>query len=222
MHNSRGDPHHLDMSAESEQQLVEKFRHGDDEAFTSPYRRHEADVYGFLLRRVGNEDDADELLQKTMVAVARMIAQDALTFTSHGDSSFVRLTKTIAHRRFVDWLRQQLRRPMHVSWDETDGESGNLGSLRDSGDQPDDILVKNEERKMLLNAIGELRENLREVAIRVYLDGLTPAETAEALDLELSNVKSLLFRAREELRPKLDKIEGLFGRYRDRGLARRV
>jgi DNA-directed RNA polymerase specialized sigma24 family protein len=62
-----------------------------------------------------------------------------------------------------------------------------------------------ERRAALLQAVGQLRENLRIIVFHRDLKGLTSAETAKLLGLTVSTVKARTFRARKFLRKHLER-----------------
>ncbi len=73
--------------------------------------------------------------------------------------------------------------------------------------QPDYDLTARETRQIVKNAMGELNGNQREVLILKEYHDFTYQEIAEITQSSVSAVKSLLFRARENLRKKLNNQE---------------
>jgi RNA polymerase sigma-70 factor (ECF subfamily) len=63
--------------------------------------------------------------------------------------------------------------------------------------------MSSETREIIDEAIHQLPENLRSVFILRDIEGLSIAETAQALDLTETNVKTRLLRARMKLREEL-------------------
>jgi RNA polymerase sigma factor (sigma-70 family) len=76
-------------------------------------------------------------------------------------------------------------------------------TLRIAGVRPEGVLCETERREALLQAVGQLRENLRIIVLHRDLKGLTIAETAKLLGLTVSAVKSRTFHARKHLERKL-------------------
>jgi len=73
----------------------------------------------------------------------------------------------------------------------------------DWGALPEEILESEEIKNYLEGAIKELPESLRVVFVLRDIEGLSIRETAEALNLTETNVKTRLLRARLHLREKL-------------------
>jgi RNA polymerase sigma-70 factor (ECF subfamily) len=70
---------------------------------------------------------------------------------------------------------------------------------------PEDDLLREEAREQMKQAIDELSPTLRSVFVLRDIEGLSTTETAEALDLSESAVKSRLMRARLKLREQLSR-----------------
>lgn len=68
---------------------------------------------------------------------------------------------------------------------------------------PEDELLSGEGRRVLDQAINGLPETLRFVFFLRDIEGLSIKETAEALELKETNVKTRLLRARLHLRERL-------------------
>jgi RNA polymerase sigma-70 factor (ECF subfamily) len=78
-------------------------------------------------------------------------------------------------------------------------------ALHDFSDLPDDILLSDESRDIIRQAIDKLPENLRTIIIMKDVEGLQNEEIAEAMKLTLPAVKSRVHRGRLMLREKLSR-----------------
>ncbi len=83
--------------------------------------------------------------------------------------------------------------------------TGGVGAMADS---PEAEVLAGERRATLLDALGRLRDEDREVIGARYLLELSEAETAEALDLPTGTVKSRTSRALGRLRVALAELDG--------------
>jgi len=59
------------MEAFSDEELMVMYQTGSEEAFDSLYRRHSEKIYGFLRRRVWNDERAAELYQEVFLKMHR-------------------------------------------------------------------------------------------------------------------------------------------------------
>jgi RNA polymerase sigma-70 factor (ECF subfamily) len=92
---------------------------------------------------------------------------------------------------------------MQDDFSEDDNEGISISQIVDWCCLPESELLSNETRVLLNEAIQKLPENLRSVFILRDIEGLSIYETAQALDLTETNVKTRLLRARMKLREEL-------------------
>jgi RNA polymerase sigma-70 factor (ECF subfamily) len=86
----------------------------------------------------------------------------------------------------------------HSSYD--DGESPLVLNLTDGASTPEQTVAANELSAALIQAISDLRKNLRTVVLLREFQGLTNEETAQRLGLTVARVKARVFHARRWLR----------------------
>ena len=75
------------MSEASDDQLLELVKIGDEKAMDQLLARHEQKIYRFGLCMCGNEDDARDVLQETLLAASRTSARFAATRSSRRGST---------------------------------------------------------------------------------------------------------------------------------------
>jgi RNA polymerase sigma-70 factor (ECF subfamily) len=100
------------------------------------------------------------------------------------------------------YLRKEKKHRDLVPVDDVDTGSA---VLQDLSDLPDDILLSDESRDIVRQAIDKLPETLRTIVIMKDVEGLQNEEIAEAMKLSLPAVKSRLHRGRLMLRDKLSR-----------------
>ena len=98
-------------------------------------------------------------------------------------------------------LRRRKRHPVTPFQLETDGEEMQFKDERSSG--PDASLLESELQKAIDAAIAELPESQRMAVVLRRYQELSYEQIAEVLEQSVPAVKSLLFRARTELRARL-------------------
>jgi len=76
--------------------------------------------------------------------------------------------------------------------------------ITDSTTLPEDTVIQNEEVKHLKKCLDTCAENHRIVLIMRYLNGLSIAETAEALNWSESKVKTTQHRALKSIRVRME------------------
>lgn len=182
------------MGDESDDQLLAAAKHGDRAALLELLERHQAQIYRFGMRMCRDEQDAQDVLQDTLLAMARGVPD------FRRDSSVSSWLYAIARSFCSKKHRKSKFAP---------GQQSSLSD--DQGDQklvapgtaPDDAAAASQLRSALQSAIDSLDPGYREVLILRDVEGLTATEVAEALGLGVQAVKSRLHRARRELRERL-------------------
>jgi RNA polymerase sigma-70 factor (ECF subfamily) len=177
-------------------ELLAAFRQGDARALDELLARHEKQVYRFGLRMCGNEDDAREVLQETLLAAFRGLGG------FRGDA------------RLSTWLYQVARSFCSKARRRTAGEPAQHEALdapevrRVASDEaaPDARAHAGEVGRALQAAISALPAASREVVVLRDVEGLSAEDAAEVLNIEVAALKSRLHRARMELREHLSKL----------------
>ncbi len=186
------------MSDFDDTALLARLKAGDQAAYAQLVEGNASSIYRLALRLMGNEADAEDVLQETFLSAFKSIDR------FEGRSSLSTWLYRIASNAALMRLRRN--EPEQVSVDEP--------VERDDGDPmarqffdfcclPEDDLLREEAREQMKQAIDELPPTLRSVFVLRDIEGLSTAETAEALDLSVSAVKSRLMRARLKLRDQL-------------------
>lgn len=176
-----------DTSSPLDRDLLEAWAAGDKRAGQALYRRHRESVGRFLFNKVG--DDAADLLQKTFLA-----AQTSAT-SYHGSGSARAWLLGIAYRVVCQHLRAVMR-----SGGVFDDE---LHSVADHRSSPSTAMGRNEQHRLLLEALRRLPLALQAVIELYYWEGMNNREIAEALSLPLGTVQTRMRRARELLEEAL-------------------
>ncbi len=198
----------------SDRELVERTRAGETAAFTTLVTRHQRQIYRLALRMMGNEADAEEVLQEAFLNAYGKLGE------FRGDAAFNSWIYRIAANSALMRLRRKRRAPDFVSTDaepSTEGmptpEFGPDGSYvepprSDWSMRADEALHNQQLGRAIEEAVANLSDEYRVVFMLKDVDGLSNEEIADALDLSVPAVKSRLHRARLALREQLG---GFFG-----------
>lgn len=143
----------------------------------------------YLERLVGNAATADDLLQETLIKIARALPQ------FEGRSS----VKTWAFRIATNVAADHFRRPQHraqiVEIDET---------IPVNEEETDRRLVVDEMGSCLREVIDSLPEDYRAALVLHDLEGQTAAQVADIVGCSLATAKIRIHRARRRLKHALD------------------
>jgi len=179
---------------------MQKLAGGHDAALNELMERHAPAVFNFLLRMLGNEDEANELAQETFVRVYR--ARESY----RPEQKFSSWLYTIAANLARNQLRWRSRHP-NVSLDAEAGTTGQpLGDVLPSvSANPHEAAEAAERAEFVRAAVQALPGELREAIVLCEWEDLPVAEAAAVLQTTPKAVESRLYRARNLLREKLRK-----------------
>jgi RNA polymerase sigma-70 factor (ECF subfamily) len=170
---------------------------GDAAAFEHLVERHQRLVIGTVTRMLGNSSDAEDIAQQVFVRVWRSAKRyvPRAKFTTW----LLKITRNLVFNE----LRRRSRHAQVSLQSETEEEER---PIRDEhATAPDASLLEQELQTAIDAAIARLPETQRMAVILRRYEELSYEEIAETLDQSVSAVKSLLFRARTELRESLSR-----------------
>src|SRR3954470_10957961 len=183
---------------------------GVDRAFERIYRRHAVDVYRYAYAVLRNQPDAEDVTQTTFMNAYRALERGETPQTPH--NWLIAIAHNVCRQRF----RQASRRPLEIGLDE---------DIADQFVEPEDDTAPSP--KDIRRALQHLAFNQRAALVMRELEGRSYAEIAGLLDLSVSAVETLIFRARRALREQLEgslscgEAEFAISRQLDGRLARR-
>jgi RNA polymerase sigma-70 factor (ECF subfamily) len=177
--------------------LMELVSAGDSAAFEQLVERHQRLVVGTVTRMLGNSSDAEDIAQQVFVRVWKSAKRyvPRAKFTTW----LLKITRNLVFNE----LRRRSRHPQVPLQAEAEEEER---PIRDENAvAPDAAMLEQELQKAIDAAIAQLPETQRLAVILRRYEELSYEEIAETLEQSVSAVKSLLFRARTELRESLQR-----------------
>jgi RNA polymerase sigma-70 factor, ECF subfamily len=182
----------------TEAELIAAAQAGRQDAFAEIVERHSGTIYNLGLRLMSNPQEAEEVLQETFISAFQ--ALDRFEGRSQLGTWLYRIAYNAALMRL---RRRQL--PTESLDEPAVTEDGDVlpRQFVDWSALPDEQLLGKERQDVLNTALAALPDTLRSVFVLRDIEGLSTAETAEALGLTEANVKVRLHRARLALREKL-------------------
>jgi RNA polymerase sigma-70 factor, ECF subfamily len=180
------------MSGLSEQQLIERCRHGDDEAFRELVDQQKRLVFALIGRSVPNPARVEELAQEVFLRIHRGLPY------FRGESKI----STWIFRIVANVITEERKPGLNVisldePWPGTNAPALDPGAIdRAYGDL--------ELRDRLEKAIERLPTSYQILVNGHYLEGLRYEDLASALNLPMGTVKTHLHRAKRLLRHWLE------------------
>ncbi len=194
-----------------EKQLVAKAQKGDFDAFLLLVNDHKSKVYNLALKMTGSVQDAEDIVQDTLVKAIDKIDQ------FRGESAFgtwlysIALNQTralLANYKKADLKPIEEYLPSINSID-TEHNSIRLFDWRD----PHKLLEQNELKDIIDDAIEALPLIYKEAFILRYYEELSIKKVADLIGESVASAKSRVLRARVALRDHLSKVfEDNYGR----------
>ena len=176
---------------------MQLIRAGDTVAFEELVERHQRLVAGTVARMLGSNSDVEDIAQQVFVRVWKSAKRyvPRAKFTTW----LLKITRNLVFNE----LRRRSRHaqlPLQVESEEKERP------IRDErATAPDASLLEQELQRAIETAIAQLPENQRMAIVLRRYDELSYEEIAEVLGQSVPAVKSLLFRARTELRTRLSR-----------------
>ena len=183
---------------ESQEFSLQALQDGNRAEFARLVDAYSTQIYRLALKMLGNEQDAEDVLQNTFMKALQSVAN------FEGRSSL----STWLYRIAVNEALMLLRRhkptiPVAMDYENDEDEIPHPTQFTDWCCLPEDELLSAESKGYLDKAIQQLPEKLRVVFLLRDIEGLSIRETSEALDLTETAVKTRLLRARLNLREQL-------------------
>ncbi len=170
-----------DFNQLDDAQLAEYARQ-DPDAFGALYRRYLTPVYRYLYRRLGSQNDAEDLTAQVFTEALEGLADRR--YLENG--CFLAWLFTIARRRCVDFYRQ---RPVEPLDDPPSPEPGLLAAVE-----------KDEDLLRLSRLLAQMDESRQDLLRMRFSAGLSFAQIAQIEGRSEAAVKMAVYRAIEHLR----------------------
>ena len=193
------------MSGQLPDDLLDRLRAGEHDAFNELVRRLHGPVYRLALRLLRNRDDAQEIAQDSFVAAYQGID------SFQARASLQTWLLSITYRKAVDRLRRDRDAPLSAgAFNEEDLRriAQNVDVLTDWGANPERYFEQTQVREQLRAALARLPAEARAVFELRDVQGLSTQEAADVLGMTEANVRVRLHRVRQYLMGELESLHG--------------
>jgi RNA polymerase sigma-70 factor (ECF subfamily) len=181
--------------ADPDIELMLRFQKGETRCFEELVNKHTRGVLNLVFRYLGDASRAEDVAQDIFVKVyrARMKYEPKAKFSTW--------LYRIAVNHCLNEIRSRKSQPSLAT-------PINDMLEEPEGDNPDARIARTELRDAVKAAIDSLPENQRMAVILARYEDMSYDEIAEAMGMSLEAVKSVLFRAKENLKLALAKFAG--------------
>ena len=175
-----------------DEELARLVAGGDAAAFNEIYRRHRRFVYNLAVRKTGNKEDAEDLVQESFISVLRRVG------SFRGEASFTTWLYRLAINQVNMHFRYRRSRPEAYTSEKEIPERPGRPGLTD----PAKPLI---DRLAIENAVRMLPPGYRSAFILHDIEGYSHDEVARLSGHTAGTSKSQLHRARASLRAALSR-----------------
>ena len=181
--------------ADPDVELMLRFQKGDEPAFEELVKKHTRGVLNLVYRYLGDTSRSEDVSQDIFVKVyrARMKYEPKAKFSTW--------LYRIGVNHCLNEIRSRKSQP-------TLAAPVNDLLEQPAGDDPDSRVTRSELQRAVKAAIDALPENQRMAVILSRYEDMSYDEIAETMGMSLEAVKSVLFRAKENLKQALSKYAG--------------
>jgi RNA polymerase sigma-70 factor (ECF subfamily) len=172
------------VETSSDDMLVARIGEGDRLAMQTLFARHRTPVYRWLLRLVGNETLAEDLVSDVFLDVWRQASR------FEGRSSVSTWLMAIARFKAISARRRRTDAELDESVEST---------VADTADDPAVVLEKKNRDETLRAALTRLSAEHKEIIDLVYYHEKSVDECAQIIGVPSGTVKTRMFYARRKL-----------------------
>lgn len=195
-----GDGAEREAANQRDVELMCRVREGDLKAFEELVGIHQRTVIATVAKMLGSPSEAEDIAQQVFIRIWKSASR------YEPQAKFTTWLFTITRNLVFNEVRRRQRKPT-VSVQEREETTHRV--IEDShGSSPDDDLLHAELEAAVDKAIAALPEKQRLAVILRRYEDMPYEEIGTVLAMSVPAVKSLLFRARTELKQSLQKYLG--------------
>lgn len=166
--------------------LITDAKNKDQKAQTRLINAHWVDVFSFVLKKVQDENVADEI---TVTVFSKVLAKLDLFDPNFQFKTWI---LTIAQNSVIDYWRKKSR--------ENEDSTDNFDDFKNHfARSPEELLISEEEQKQITSVIESLDSNYQDIIRLRFFEERSIKEIAEELNLTVANTKVRIMRAKKVL-----------------------
>lgn len=171
-----------------DRRILERCRRGDAGAFEELFRKYQTYVFNICLGMLGNAEDASDVAQETFIKLHRRMD------SFRGDASFSTWLYRVAVNLSISHIRKRGRSRLELM------EDVQLPEMTEHDEHvvdPRALVEQSENARLVRRILSTLPPEYRAVIVLRHFQQLAYEEIGDILGLNLSQVKTRLFRARK-------------------------
>ncbi len=183
----------------SDNEIIQQLKQGNEQAFRKLVDSYQGLVVNTCFGLLHNREDAEDVAQDVFVEVYRSVSN------FRADAKVSTWLYRIAVNRSLNHIRDNKKHRWLGSFEsDVKAEKKRLLQVESSQSDQPEFELENKQRAVILHeAISSLPENQKVAFTLNKYEELSYNEIAEVMELSVSSVESLLFRAKKNLQKKL-------------------
>lgn len=179
------------MSQKQDQDLIQRIAKGDKKAFVLLLEKYEDLVFGISMKMIKDRTKAEDFTQETWIKVI----QHSAKYSPVGSvkSWILQINRNL----IIDHFREQKK------WN--DSEDIETIEVSDDALNASELIDSEEKKKVFQTAFSQLEEREKLVLTMIIVEELSYAEIGQKLSLSIGAIKTIMFRAKQHLKEKLEK-----------------
>ena len=183
-----------------DRELMERLQAGDEFCFEVLVNRHKQRVMNLVYRFMHGSDEAEDIAQDVFIKVYKARASYKPT------AQFTTWLHTICRNTCYNAMSKKQRRPVLLKDDGSDDRDDTVQQIEDKSDRsPASALLFSELTEAVKNGVDSLPDNQRMAFILARYEHCSYEEISRRMECSTKAVKSLLNRAKMNLKEKLKK-----------------
>ena len=180
-----------------EKQLITDLQNGSESAFRRLVELFQDKVYNAVVSIVQNSEEAEDVSQEVFIEVYESVKK------FRGDSKLSTWIYRIATTKALEAYRKKRASKRFAFLTSLFGDDDEIVHHPATFEHPGVVLENKERAGILFKHINQLPDNQKVAFTLCNVEGLSYQEITEVMQISLSSVESLLFRAKTNLRKTL-------------------
>lgn len=177
--------------------LIQKAKEKNQKAQTQLINLYWVDVFSFVMKKLNDENDADEI---TVNVFSKVLSKLDLFDPNFQFKTWI---LTIAQNTIIDFWRKKSR--------ESEDSRDNLDEVKNVyAKSPEELLISEEEQQKILQIIATMDAKNQDIIRLRFFEEKSIKEIAEELNLSVANTKVRIMRAKKVLAELLKDNEADF------------
>ena len=181
----------------TEYELLIKLQSGEESGFKTLVETYQKRVFNTVLAIIQDFEEAEDVSQEVFMEVYQSVGK------FRGESKISTWLYRIATTKALEQIRKKKTAKRFAFFTTLFGERNEIVHESPEFVHPGVVLEQQENAKTLFKAINDLPENQKIAYTLNNIEGLSYQEITEVMQISLSSVESLLFRAKTNLRKSL-------------------